>query len=285
MSENSMTDAVAPTVERTEMGSASSEPPFYLPVGEEIQVFEAAWDAGLSIMLKGPTGCGKTRLVEHMAGRLGLPLFAVSCHEDIVAGDLLGRYLLVGGETVWTDGPLTRAVREGGICYLDEIVEARQDSVVAIHSLTDHRRELTLERLGGVNVPVAPGFGLVVSYNPGYQSVLKELKQSTRQRLVAIELGFLPPDIEEAVVAHEASVDYALARRLITFAQLVRRLDDATLKEMASTRTLIAAAKLVSRGIPIRTAVISAVTLPLTDDRNVAAGLIQMVESYLGSDV
>src|SRR4051794_29331639 len=187
-------------------------------------------------MLKGPTGCGKTRLVEFMAHRLGVPLFTVSCHEDMTASDLLGRYVLAGNETIWGDGPLTRAVKEGGICYLDEIVEARQDATVAIHSLADHRRELNLERQGGLTLAAADGFCLVVSYNPGYQSVLKDLKMSTRQRMVSIELDFPPPDVEEKILCHEADVDHEHAAKLVQLGQLIRRLETAGLREVASTR-------------------------------------------------
>jgi nitric oxide reductase NorQ protein len=252
-------------------------------VGNEVDVFEAAWRAELAIMIKGPTGCGKTRLVEHMANRLDVPIYTVSCHEDITTADLVGRYVLVGGETVWIDGPLTRAVREGGICYLDEIVEARQDSTVAIHPLADFRRELTIERQGGLRVPAAEGFCLVISYNPGYQSVLKDLKVSTRQRLVSIEMGFPPPEIERAVVIHEAGVDEALADDLIRLGQAIRRLEDSDsgLREVASTRTLIAAGKLVTHGLSPREAAVAAIAGPLTDDLVLRDGLVSMVESYL----
>src|SRR5579884_1673080 len=177
--------------------------PFYLPLGNEEQLFKAAYRQRLSIMLKGPTGCGKTRFVEAMAHDLGRPLITVACHDDLTTADLVGRFLLKGGETEWVDGPLTRAVREGAICYLDEIVEARQDTTVVLHPLADHRRQLPIERLG-VTLPAAPGFQLVISYNPGYQSVLKNIKESTRQRFVAIELDFPPPEVETDVVAHEA---------------------------------------------------------------------------------
>ena len=182
--------------------------PYYEAVGNEEAVFKAAYRQGLSLVLKGPTGCGKTRFVEAMAHDLGRPLITVACHDDLTTADLVGRYLLRGGETVWVDGPLTRAVREGAICYLDEVVEARQDTTVVLHPLADHRRQLPIERLG-VTLDAAPGFGLVVSYNPGYQSVLKDLKDSTRQRMVAIEFGFPAPDVEEGIVAHEAGVDRA----------------------------------------------------------------------------
>ena len=176
--------------------------PYYLAVGNEETVFKAAYRQGLSLLLKGPTGCGKTRFVEAMAHDLGRPLITVACHDDLTTADLVGRYLLRGDETVWVDGPLTRAVREGAICYLDEVVEARQDTTVVLHPLADHRRQLPIERLG-ITLDAAPGFGLVVSYNPGYQSVLKDLKDSTRQRMVAIEFGFPAPDVEEEIVAHE----------------------------------------------------------------------------------
>src|SRR6201996_5858533 len=187
--------------------------PYYVPVNNEERVFKAAYRQGLSILLKGPTGCGKTRFVEAMAHDLGRPLITVACHDDLTAADLVGRFLLSGGETTWVDGPLTRAAREGCVCYLDEIVEARQDTTVVLHPLTDHRRQLPIDRLG-ITLDAAPGFCLVVSYNPGYQSVLKDLKDSTRQRMVAVEFGFPAADIEEGIVAHEAGVDGAPPARL-----------------------------------------------------------------------
>jgi len=208
----------------------TTDVPYYLPVGTEIELFEAAWRRGLPVMLKGPTGCGKTRLVEYVAADVGAPLFTVSCHEDMTASDLLGRYVLLAGETRWVDGPLTRAVREGGICYLDEIVEARQDATVAIHSLADHRRELNLERLGGERLRAADGFQLVVSYNPGYQSVLKDLKTSTRQRMVSIELDFPPPELELKILRNEATVRLEVAEDLIRLGQAIRRVRDAGLR-------------------------------------------------------
>ena len=185
---------------------AAPAAPFYRPLGDEIEVFQAAARRGLPVLLKGPTGCGKTRFVEAMAHELGRDLVTVAGHEDLTSADLVGRFLLKGGETTWVDGPLTRAVRDGAICYLDEVVEARQDTTVVIHPLTDHRRQLPVDRLG-ITLEAPPGFQLVISYNPGYQSVLKDLKDSTRQRFVAIELGFPPADIETEVVAHEAGVD------------------------------------------------------------------------------
>src|SRR3989440_2966517 len=194
--------------------------PFYLPVGREVDVFLAAARRGVPVLLKGPTGCGKTRFIEAMAHELGRELITVAGHEDLTSADLVGRFLLQGGETVWVDGPLTRAVREGAICYLDEIVEARQDTTVVIHPLADHRRELPIDRLNET-LTAAPGFCMVVSYNPGYQSVLKDLKDSTRQRFVAIELGFPPPDVETSVVAHESGVDEESARILVGVGQAI----------------------------------------------------------------
>src|ERR1700741_4590238 len=198
--------------------------PYYVPVANEEQVFKAAYRQGLSIVLKGPTGCGKTRFVEAMAHDLGRPLITVACHDDLTTADLVGRYLLRGGETVWVDGPLTRAVREGAICYLAAVVEARQDTTVVLHPLADHRRQLPIERLG-VTLDAAPGFCLVVSYNPGYQSVLKDLKDSTRQRMGAIDFGFSASDVEEGIVVHEAGVDSATAAELVRLAQAIRRLE------------------------------------------------------------
>jgi nitric oxide reductase NorQ protein len=258
----------------------ASDRPYYVPVGDEVQVFEAAYRQGMAVLLKGPTGCGKTRFVEAMAHDIDRPLTTVSCHDDLTTADLVGRFLLKGSETTWVDGPLTRAVREGAICYLDEIVEARQDTTVVIHPLADHRRQLPIDRLGIV-LDAAPGFGLVVSYNPGYQSVLKDLKDSTRQRMVAIELDFPPADVEEVIVAHEAGVDDAVAAPLVQLGQAIRRVDHAGLREVASTRVLIAAGRLVAEGLPLRTAARAAVAGPLTDDPLVGAGIVEMIDQYL----
>lgn len=255
--------------------------PYYRPVGTEVQAFRAAFEAGVPIMLKGPTGCGKTRLVEAMAHELGRPLYTVCCHEDITSGDLLGRYVLVNDETVWIDGPLTRAVAEGAICYLDEIVEARQDVTVAIHSISDHRRELFVERRG-VTYKAAPGFGLVVSYNPGYQSILKDLKPSTRQRMAAIELDFPNPEAEVEIVMGETSIDRSIAEDLVRLGQAIRGLDGAGLKEGASTRTIVTAALLIARGLEIELAAWTAIGAPLTDDPEFGAGLRELISTYLG---
>lgn len=262
-------------------GVGPAEAPFYLPVGNETSVFEAAWRRQLAIMLKGPTGCGKTRFVEAMAHRLGRRLYTVPGHEDLTAADLMGRYVLRGGETVWVDGPLTRAVREGAICYLDEIVEARQDAIVVIHPLSDHRRALNLERLGVYGEQAAEGFCIVVSYNPGYQSVLKDLKISTRQRMVGIELDFPPPDVEERVIVHEAGITPAIARDLVSLGQAIRRLKGSGLREAASTRALIAAGALIAEGLTPREAAIAGIAVPLTDDASQMSGLVTMIDSYL----
>ncbi|WP_234816764.1 MULTISPECIES: CbbQ/NirQ/NorQ/GpvN family protein [Mycolicibacterium] len=261
---------------------AETARPYYTPVGNEESVFKAAYRQGLSIVLKGPTGCGKTRFVEAMAHDLGRPLITVACHDDLTTADLVGRYLLRGDETVWVDGPLTRAVRDGAICYLDEVVEARQDTTVVLHPLADHRRQLPIERLG-VTLAAAPGFGLVVSYNPGYQSVLKDLKDSTRQRMVAIEFGFPAVDVEEKIVAHEAGVDSATAAELVRFGQAIRRLETGGLREVASTRVLIAAGRLTAEGLSLREAAQAAIAGPLTDDASVSRGLAEMIEVYLGA--
>jgi nitric oxide reductase NorQ protein len=260
---------------------ANSTRPYYRPVGNEEAVFKAAYRQGLSLVLKGPTGCGKTRFVEAMAHDLDRPLITVACHDDLTTADLVGRYLLRGDETVWVDGPLTRAVREGAICYLDEVVEARQDTTVVLHPLADYRRQLPIERLG-ITLDAAPGFGLVVSYNPGYQSVLKDLKDSTRQRMVAIEFGFPEPDVEEGIVTHESGVDQATAVELVKFGQAIRRLETGGLREVASTRVLIAAGRLIAEGLTMRDAARAAIAGPLTDEPSVSRGLNEMIDVYLG---
>jgi nitric oxide reductase NorQ protein len=256
--------------------------PYYRAIGNEETVFKAAYRQGLSLVLKGPTGCGKTRFVEAMAHDLGRALITVACHDDLTTADLVGRYLLRGDETVWVDGPLTRAVRDGAICYLDEVVEARQDTTVVLHPLADYRRQLPIERLG-VTLDAAPGFGLVVSYNPGYQSVLKDLKDSTRQRMVAIEFGFPTAEVEKGIVAHEAGVDPEVAVELVRFGQAVRRLETGGLREVASTRVLIAAGRLIAEGLPMREAALAAIAGPLTDDAVVGRGLADMIDVYLSA--
>lgn len=254
--------------------------PYYRALNDEVEVFRAAARRGLPVLLKGPTGCGKTRFVEAMAHELGRNLITVAGHEDLTSADLVGRFLLKGGETTWVDGPLTRAVREGAICYLDEVVEARQDTTVVIHPLADHRRELPVDRLG-ISLPAAPGFQLVISYNPGYQSVLKNIKESTRQRFVAIELDFLPVDVETEVVAHEAGVDLETARDLVKVGDAIRKLDGAPLQEVASTRILIMAGGLVAEGLSLRSAIQSAIVRALSDDPDIVRALGELVDAVI----
>jgi len=252
--------------------------PYYVPSGNEIQVFSTCHDRGLPVMLKGPTGCGKTRFVQHMAYTLGRPLITVACHDDLSASDLTGRYLLKGGDTVWVDGPLTTAVRTGAICYLDEVVEARQDTIVVIHPLTDDRRVLPIDKTGET-VEAAPGFQLVVSYNPGYQHAMKDLKPSTRQRFVALDFDFPPADREAEIVAHEGGVDRAAAAGLVTLAHQIRRLRDQGLAEVPSTRLLVAAARLMSQGVSANDACRVAITGPLTDDADLVAAISDLVSA------
>ncbi len=244
--------------------------PYYLPVDHEIDLFEAAHAARLPVILKGPTGCGKTRFVEHMAWRLERPLITVACHEDLSSTDLVGRFLIEGEETVWHDGPLTSAVRHGAICYLDEIVEARKDTVVIIHPLTDHRRRLPIEKRGTI-LEAPSDFMLVVSYNPGYQSILKDLKQSTRQRFVAIDFDYPPPDAEAAIVAREGGM----------IGQKVRNLRGHGLEEGVSTRLLIYAAQLIALGIPATRAAEVAMCSPITDDRDLQRSIREIVTTVI----
>ncbi len=257
-----------------------SPAPFYRSVGDESEVFRAAARRGSPVLLKGPTGCGKTRFVEAMAHELGRDLITIAGHEDMTSADLVGRFLLKGGETVWVDGPLTRAVRGGAICYIDEIVEARQDTTVVIHPLADHRRELPIDRLG-TTLAAAPGFQLVISYNPGYQSVLKSIKESTRQRFVAIELDFPPPPVETEIVAHEAGIDAETARVLVSIGTAIRNIDGSPLREVSSTRMLILAGGLVAEGLSLRRAVQAGIVEALTDDRDVIRALGELVDAHL----
>ncbi len=242
-----------------------NDEPYYRPIGSEIMLFEAAYAERMPMMLKGPTGSGKTRFIEHMAWRMKKPLITVSCHEDMTASDLVGRYLLEAQGTVWRDGPLTTAVRHGAICYLDEIVEARQDTTVVIHSLTDERRILPLEKKNEV-VRAHADFQIVISYNPGYQSVLKDLKESTKQRFGAIDFAYPPIDIEAEIVAHEAGVETGLARKLVTIGERSRNLKGHGLEEGASTRMLVHAGQLALHGVPLGEACQVALVLPITDD-------------------
>jgi nitric oxide reductase NorQ protein len=251
--------------------------PYYLASGAEVSIFEAAFQSKLPLMLKGPTGCGKTRFVEYMAYHLDRPLITVACHEDLFASDLLGRYILKKDMTHWVDGPLTKAVRVGAICYLDEIVEARKDTTVVIHPLTDDRRFLSLDKKGET-VFAHPDFMMVVSYNPGYQSVLKDLKQSTRQRFISIDFDYPDQDQESEIVAFEGNIDIDLARRLVTLAHKIRKIREHGLLEGASTRLLIYAAKLISSGIAVSTACKCAICHPLTDDLSLLQTLYDIIE-------
>jgi nitric oxide reductase NorQ protein len=267
---NQQISKISPTVASTE--------PFYLPCGDEVSIFEQCHARNLAVMLKGPTGCGKTRFVEHMAWKLKRPLITVACHDDLAASDLIGRYLIRHDGTVWQDGPLTRAVREGAICYLDEVVEARQDTIVVLHSLTDYRRVLPIDKTGE-HIEAAPGFQLVVSYNPGYQRMLKDLKPSTRQRFVAMDLDFLPFDNEVKIVERESGVDYATAHSLVSLAHRIRMLRDRGLAEVPSSRLLIAAAALCCAGIPIRQACYAAIVSPLSDDESLVGAMRDLVDA------
>jgi nitric oxide reductase NorQ protein len=257
-----------------------TDEPYYLPVGREVELFETAYKSKLPVMLKGPTGCGKTRFVEYMAWRLARPLITVACHEDLSATDLVGRFLLEGEETVWHDGPLTAAVRAGGICYLDEVVEARKDTVVIIHPLTDDRRRLPVEKRGTI-LDAPEDFMLVVSYNPGYQSVLKDLKQSTRQRFVSLEFDYPPPDLEAEIVAREGGIDASTARDLVLIGGKVRNLRGHGLEEGVSTRLLIYAAQMIARGIaPIDAAEVTLCS-PITDDRELQRSIREIVTTVI----
>lgn len=252
--------------------------PYYLPVAGEVAVFEQCHRQNLAVMLKGPTGCGKTRFVEHMAWRLQRPLITVACHDDLSASDLIGRYLIRHDNTLWQDGPLTRAVRDGAICYLDEMVEARQDTIVVLHSLTDYRRLLPIDKTGE-KLTAAPGFQLVISYNPGYQRMLKDLKPSTRQRFVALEFDFPSVAAEAQIVAHESGVDNATAHALISLAHRLRSLRDKGLAEIPGTRLLVAAAALFRSGIDIRVACRAAIVAPLSDDESLTGAMNDLVDA------
>jgi len=275
------------------------EEPFYLPVRDEVQIFEAAYTQKIPVLLKGPTGCGKTRFIEYMAYKLGspltvvksraksaspsantagIPLITVACHEDLTASDLVGRYLLEGDSTKWIDGPLTRAVKSGAICYLDEIVEARKDTTVLIHPLTDHRRFLPIEKKGEI-IEATGGFLLVISYNPGYQSVLKDLKHSTRQRFVAIEFTYPPRELEQEIIQHEGSVSLEIASELAKLGEKIRNLKGHGLVEGVSTRLLIYAAKLIKEGLPPRRACEVAVVWSLTDDVEIQRSIQEVVSA------
>ena len=258
-----------------------SKLPFYLPQGNEIGLFEQAYRHQLPMLIKGPTGCGKTRFIQHMAARLGRPVYTVACHDDLTAADLVGRHLIGDSSTYWSDGPLSRAVREGAICYLDEVVEARKDTTVVLHPLTDDRRILPIERTGEI-LQAPPEFMLVVSYNPGYQNLLKGLKPSTRQRFLATRFDFPKPELEQQILQGETGIEVSLARRLVTLANGLRSLKDHDLEEAASTRLLVYAATLIQGGYDPLEACRCALVEPLTDDLETTAALMEVVDVTFG---
>jgi len=254
--------------------------PYYLATGNEIEVFAKCHERGLPVMLKGPTGCGKTRFIEHMAWRLGRPIVTIACHDDLSASDLTGRFLIEGEDTVWVDGPLTVAARHGAICYLDEVVEARQDTIVVIHPLTDDRRILPIEKTGEL-LHAAPGFQLVISYNPGYQHAVKDLKPSTRQRFVTLDFDFPSPSAEVEIVVHESGVKRSTAQALVELARRVRRLKEQGLAEGPGTRLLVSTGRLIADGIPPVQACQSAFVGPLTDDPDLLSAIADLVAATL----
>ncbi|WP_083251089.1 CbbQ/NirQ/NorQ/GpvN family protein [Acidihalobacter yilgarnensis] len=256
-----------------------TQEPYYRTLGDEVELYEAAYEIRMPMMLKGPTGCGKTRFVEYMAWKLGKPLITVSCNEDMTASDLIGRYLLDANGTRWQDGPLTLAARHGALCYLDEVVEARQDTTVAIHPLTDSRRILPLEKKGEV-VQAHPDFQLVVSYNPGYQSVMKDLKQSTKQRFGALDFDYPEHDVEVEIVAHESGVDAETASKLVHIAERARNLKGHGLDEGLSTRMLAYAGSLIAKGVDPLKACRVALVRPITDDLDMRDALDAAVTTY-----
>src|SRR5690554_4525839 len=254
---------------------------FYQPVGNEVELFSAAAENGLPVLIKGPTGCGKTRFVRYMAEKLGRPVYTVACHDDLTASDLVGRHLIGPDGTYWQDGPLTRAVREGGICYLDEVVEARKDTTVVLHPLADDRRVLPIDRTGEM-LQAPPSFMLVVSYNPGYQNFLKGMKPSTRQRFVSLRFDFPPAEAEAGIVRGETGCDAALATKLVTIGAQIRSLKNVDLEEVASTRLLVYAARLIHDGMDPIEACTAVLIEALTDDEEVAAALLEVIRGEFG---
>ncbi|WP_038035240.1 CbbQ/NirQ/NorQ/GpvN family protein [Thermopetrobacter sp. TC1] len=257
------------------------EEPFYQPTGDEVALYEAAYARRLPVMLKGPTGCGKSRFVEYMAWKLKKPLITVACNEDMTAADLVGRFLLDAEGTRWADGPLTIAARIGAICYLDEVVEARQDTTVVIHPLTDHRRTLPLDKKGEL-VKAHPDFQLVISYNPGYQSLMKDLKQSTKQRFTALDFDYPEPEVETGIVAREAGIDTETAAKLVELAGRARALKGHGLDEGISTRLIVYAAQLIATGVEPKAAAAMAMVRPITDDADIRDTLMHAIDMVLG---
>lgn len=255
--------------------------PFYQAQSNEVSLYEAAYDARLPVMVKGPTGCGKSRFIEHMAWKLNKPLITVSCNEDITASDLVGRFLLDANGTRWVDGPLTMAARYGAICYLDEVVEARQDTMVVIHALTDHRRELPLDKKGEL-VKAHPDFQLVISYNPGYQSLMKDLKQSTKQRFTALDFDYAPDYVETNILVKESGVDIEVAKKLVEIGVAARKLKGHGLEEGISTRLMVYAATLIARGVNPNDACRMALVRPITDDEDIRATLDNTIDMLFG---
>jgi nitric oxide reductase NorQ protein len=253
--------------------------PYYRPVADEVELFEAAYSVRMPMMLKGPTGCGKTRFVEHMAWKLNKPLITVACNEDMTASDLVGRFLLDANGTRWQDGPLAVAARHGAICYLDEVVEARQDTTVVIHPLTDNRRVLPLEKKGEL-LQAHPDFQIVISYNPGYQSLMKDLKQSTKQRFGALDFNYPEHDIETEIVAHETGVSSDVAGKLVGIAERARNLKGHGLDEGISTRMLIYAGSLIAQGVAAQAACRVALVRPITDDPDMRDALDAAVATF-----
>lgn len=255
------------------------EKPYYQPIGQEESIFQAAFELRRPVLLKGPTGCGKSRFVAHMAYRLNRPLITVACHEDLTASDLVGRFLLKGNETVWSDGPLSLAVKYGALCYLDEVVEARKDTTVVIHPLTDDRRIMPIEKKGEI-LPAADDFMLVISYNPGYQSVMKDLKQSTRQRFISLEMNYPPAAIETEIVSREAKLPIETAKRLVAIGEKVRHLKNHGLEEGVSTRLLIYAGQLIKKSVLPRRACEAAIADTMTDDPEMRQSLNEIVKAF-----
>ncbi|MDD2358121.1 MAG: CbbQ/NirQ/NorQ/GpvN family protein [Thiovulaceae bacterium] len=255
---------------------------YYLPQSNEVELFEAAAGMNLPVLIKGPTGCGKTRFIEAMGEKLGRDVYTVVCHDDLSAADLIGRHLIDENGTFWQDGPLTKAVRNGGICYLDEIIEARKDTTVVLHSLADYRRVLPIDRTGEV-IEAHPDFMLVVSYNPGYQNVLKGMKPSTKQRFLSLSFTYPKPDIEKAVIIKESGVSEEIAQKLVNIAGEIRRLSDSDIQEAVSTRLLIYAAKLMAKGFNPHQACMHSIVESLSDEEDVLEVLQKLISLHFSA--